>query len=124
MKRSEILLTPEYWITQIQIMLYNCAEKFMSKTHKNRTQLAQYLGVSKGYVSQILNGDYDHRLSKFVELSLAFGYIPQISFVPVEQMITEDQCFFETITSSNSLSTTFTTCTNDTQEYQHFEKAA
>ena len=54
------------------------------------TQLAQHLGVSKGYVSQILNGDYDHRLSKFMELSLAFGYVPRIEFIPIEQVLEED----------------------------------
>ena len=49
----------------------------------NRKQLAEYLGVSPSYVTQLLNGDFDHKLSKFVELSMAFGYIPQTDFVPL-----------------------------------------
>lgn len=44
-------------------------------------------GVSKGYVTQLLNGDYDHRMSKFFDLSLSFGVIPVIDFIPVEQYI-------------------------------------
>lgn len=63
----------------------------MSDTHRNRTQLAEYLGVSKGYASQILNGEYDHRLSKLVKLSLAFGYVPKVDFVPIDQVISEDE---------------------------------
>lgn len=117
MKRREVLLTPEYWITKIQVMLYDCADKFMSKTGKNRAQLAEHLGVSKGYVSQVLNGDYDHRLSKFVELSLAFGYVPQVRFVPIEQFIQKDTHSFKSDTS-----TQFTT--NIKAAYKKIETAA
>ena len=83
--------SPEYWITGIQVDLYNCAERFMEKHNMNRTQLAAHLGVSKGYVSQLLNGDYDHKLSKLVELSLAFGYVPDVTFMPVDRYITIEQ---------------------------------
>ncbi len=90
MNRQDVLKTPEYWISDIQLELYNCAEQFMLKTGKNRTQLAAYLGVTKGYVTQLLNGDYDHKLSKLVELSIAFGYIPQVRFTPIEMVLQWD----------------------------------
>ncbi len=90
MDRKEVLQSPEYWTAKTQIELYNQAKSFMEKSGRNQTQLAEYLGVSKGYVSQLLNGDYDHRLSKFFELALAFGVIPQVEFVPVEEYIKED----------------------------------
>lgn len=92
MDRKEVLKSPEYWTAKTQIALYGQAKSFMKETGRNKTQLAEYLGVSKGYVSQLLNGDYDHRLSKFFELSLAFGVIPQIDFVSVEKYINEDAC--------------------------------
>lgn len=88
--RKEILSTPEYWIAKTQIDLYNCAEDFMQANGMNRTDLAKHLGVSKGYVSQLLNGDYDHKLSKLVELSLAFGVVPKIDFRPLNEVINED----------------------------------
>ena len=91
MKRNEILSSPEYWITKIQVALYNCARNFMKKENKIKVQLAEHLGVTKSYVSQLFNGNYDHRISKFVELSLAFGYIPEIRFKPIEQAIREDK---------------------------------
>lgn len=92
MNREEVLKSPEYWTAKTQVELYNQVESFMKETGRNKTQLAEYLGVSKGYVSQLLNGDYDHRLSKFFELSLAFGVIPQINFIPVENYISGDAC--------------------------------
>lgn len=103
MDRNEILKTPEYWTAKAQIELYTQAQKFMKETGKNQTQLAEYLGVSKGYVSQLLNGDYDHRLSKFFELALAFGVIPQIDFIPIQEYINADTYSqqFNNITSSN-----------------------
>lgn len=94
MTREELLKSPEYWISKIQIDLYNCAEKFMSKNHKNRTQLAKHLGVTKGYVSQLLNGDYDHKVSKFVELSLAFGYVPEVCFTPINEYVKEETVYY------------------------------
>lgn len=89
--RKEILSSPEYWVAKTQIDLYNCGESFMRSHGLNRTQLSQHLGVSKGYVSQLLNGDYDHKLSKLVELSLAFGYVPKIEFLPIEEVIKNDE---------------------------------
>lgn len=62
----------------------------MDKNEMNQTQLADHLGVTKGYVSQILKGDFDHKLSKLVELSLACGYVPLTSFKDTEAYIRED----------------------------------
>lgn len=90
MERKEVLNSPEYWTAKTQVDLYSQAQKYMEKTGKNKSQLAEYLGVSKGYVSQLLNGDYDHRLSKFFELALAFGVVPQIDFIPIEDYVKED----------------------------------
>lgn len=47
-----------------------------------QTEFAERLGVSKGYVSQILNGDFDHKLSKLTELIVACDMIPRIELVP------------------------------------------
>lgn len=88
--REELLKQPEYWTAQTQIMLYDQAAKFMERNNMNRSQLAEYLGVSKGYVTQLLSGDYNHRMSKFFELALAIGLVPIVDFVPVENVIEND----------------------------------
>ena len=60
----------------------------MAETGRNKSQLAEYLGVSKGYVSQLLNGDYDHRMSKFFELALAFGMVrTEKRIVPIVSIV-------------------------------------
>lgn len=81
---DELLETPEYWTTRIQLDLYSHIQEYMRMNGLSRTQLAQKLGVTKGYITQVLNGDFDHRLSKLVELSLAVGLVPKMEFVPKE----------------------------------------
>lgn len=56
-----------------------------------KSQLAEHLGCTKGYVTQLLNGDFDHKLSKFVELSLAINKIPEITFSDVDEYIVSDR---------------------------------
>ena len=61
----------------------------MQNNHLSRSDLARELGVTKGYISQVLNGDFDHRLSKLVKLSLAVGMVPQISYIPLDKVFSD-----------------------------------
>jgi transcriptional regulator with XRE-family HTH domain len=90
MTREELLKNPAYWTAGLQMELYRQIEQFMSIHQMNKTQLAEYLGCTKGYVTQLLNGDFDHKLSKFVELSLAINKIPEITFTDVDEYILSD----------------------------------
>lgn len=90
MTRKDLISSPEYWTTNAQIDLFNCASKFMEEHGFNRKQLAEYLGVSKSYITQLLNGDFDHRLSKFTELAISFGYIPKIEFMEMSAYLDQD----------------------------------
>ena len=90
MRREELIKQPGYWTSKIQMSLYECALRFMENKGFNRTRLAEHLGTSKGYVTQLLNGDYDHRLSKLVELAISFGYVPMFNFVPIEEYIMQE----------------------------------
>ncbi len=91
MKRKDLLKNEGYWISKIQIDLYNQLESYMEKTGLNRSQLAKKLGVSKGYISQVLNGDFNHRISKLVELSLAIEKIPEVVFRDLNEVINQQE---------------------------------
>lgn len=86
---AQLARTNGYWLTHLQVRLFGTVEKFRTDRGWTRTQLAEHLGVSKGYVSQILNGDFDHRLSKLIQLSLAVGVVPDIQFTPVDEYVQE-----------------------------------
>ena len=64
--REELLSSKGYWLANLQIELFNQVDEYLVKNNMNRTQFADQIGVSKGYVSQILNGDFNHRISKMV----------------------------------------------------------
>ncbi|MBQ2784097.1 MAG: helix-turn-helix transcriptional regulator [Alistipes sp.] len=91
MERQDILREPEYWIAQIQMAMYKCALDFMNNSGKNRSQLAEHLGVSKGYVTQLLSGDYNYSLTKLVQTAMTMGYVPKVTFIPLEQEICRDE---------------------------------
>ncbi len=103
MTRTELLSSQGYWIAKIQLDLFNQIENYMTEHQLSRTQLAEKLGVTKGYVSQILNGDFDHKISKLVELSLTIGLVPAISYTSIEQVIKEDNQTAQTTKSGSVL---------------------
>lgn len=81
---KEKYASPEYWTQLIQILLYNKIQDYLDSHNMTKKEFAEKLGVSKGYVSQILNGDFDHKLSKLSELALACDLVPKIEFVPIK----------------------------------------
>lgn len=74
---EKILNQPAYWVEAINGTLYNAIVEYMKKNNLNRTQLAQFLGISKGRVSQILNdGRINFSIEKIVEIALKIGKFP------------------------------------------------
>lgn len=94
---KELLQTETFWTTKIQNELYQAVINYIEENKINRTQFAKKLGVTKGYLSQVLNGDFNHRLSKLVELSLAIGIAPIIHFEDLENYITKSEAGFKPI---------------------------
>lgn len=76
--REELLKSKEYWMVQFQVSLFQEVEHYLSQNKISKTEFAKQLGLSKGYISQILNGNFDHKISKLIELSLAIGKAPKL----------------------------------------------
>jgi transcriptional regulator with XRE-family HTH domain len=90
-KRDELLRTEEYWFETLQNDIYRMVAEYIQKEGMNQTQLAEQLGVSKGYISQIMNGNFNYTLKKMIELSLALKKAPAFEFKNLEQYILEDR---------------------------------
>ncbi len=97
MTREELVKSPAYWTAELQNELYRQIEDFMRVHHMNKSQLAEYLGCSKGYVTQLLNGDFDHKMSKFFELALAINKVPVFSFSDADEYIQSEQNNYSTM---------------------------
>ena len=89
-KRGELLKSPEYWFEQAQNELYRQVTEYMEKEGINQSQLAEKLGVTKGYISQILKGEFNYTLKKLIELSIAIGKIPTIEYRAIDQVVKDD----------------------------------
>lgn len=77
--REELLRSPEYWFEDAQNELYRQVIAYKERKGINQTQLAEELGVSKGYVSQILKGEFNYTLKTLIDISLAIGIVPKLS---------------------------------------------
>lgn len=103
--REELISSKEYWVTNIQLKLFAEVEAYMKAHRMNRTQFAEYLGCSKGYVTQLLSGDYDNKLSKLVELSLAIGKVPELEFVDADLFSAMDEKVYSGVSSLDAFQT-------------------
>ena len=90
-KREELLKTEEYWFETLQNDIYRMVAEYIQKEGITQTKLAEQLGVSKGYISQIMNGNFNYTLKKMIELSLALNKVPAFQFKDCEQYIQEDK---------------------------------
>jgi transcriptional regulator with XRE-family HTH domain len=88
--RADLLKSNEYWKVHLQNDLYGIIEEHMAKNNLTRTDLAENLDVTKGYVTQILNGEFDHRISKLIDLSLACNKVPLVYYVDIDEFIEND----------------------------------
>ncbi len=89
--REELLKTEEYWFETIQNDIYRMVSEYKDSKGINQTDLANELGVSRGYISQIMNGNFNYTLKKLIEISLAVNKVPVIDFMNINQFIAEDK---------------------------------
>ena len=87
MTRKEIISSPHYWLAHSQLALYDQVVRYMEREQINQTQLAERLGVTKSYVSQIINGNFNYTLQKLIEIGLVIGKVPVIEYRPIEEFM-------------------------------------
>lgn len=85
MSRTEnrFLKNKGYLLKKLQYEIFDQITAYMKANKLNQTILAERLNVSKGYVSQIMNADFDHKLSKLVDLAISIDKVPSITFEDV-----------------------------------------
>lgn len=90
-EKESILRDATYWEELIKTQLFQIVEQHLEDNQMTKKDFAHKIGVSKGYVSQVLNGDRDHRLSKIVEFALAVGKAPFLCLQDLNKVIEYDQ---------------------------------
>lgn len=83
---EKILSQASYWKEGVNNLLYNTVLDYMQVNSMNRTHLAEYLGISKGRVSQILNdGELNFSIEKLFSILIKLGKYPDFKVVDIEQ---------------------------------------
>jgi transcriptional regulator with XRE-family HTH domain len=85
--REDLLKSPTYWLTDVQIEVFNLLNTYMVENKLTQKQVAEKLNVSPSYVSQILNGNFNFTISKLIELALLVGKAPIIQFETIEDIL-------------------------------------
>lgn len=88
--REELVKTEEFWFETIQNDIFRMVDEYLKENDINRTEFAKRLGYSKGYVSQILNGEFNCSLKKLIDLTLAVEKVPYIDFKSIEDFVKAD----------------------------------
>jgi hypothetical protein len=90
MTREEFVKSQEYVFGKMQLGLLNMLNDYMVAKDIKPTNLAEELGVTKGYISQLLNVTYDHKLSKVANLALSCNKMPILKFVDLDEFVNND----------------------------------
>ena len=93
LKREVFVRKPEYWLETIQNEIFRQVTAYLKDNNMTQNQLADQLGVTKGYVSQIMKGEFNYTLKKLIELSLAVGKAPVINFIPLAEIIESEKVY-------------------------------
>ncbi len=88
--RKELLSSPEYWFEDAQNTLFRELVTHLEKEEISQSELATRLGVTKGYVSQILKGNFNYTLKKLIEISLAIGMVPRVTYTPIDKVLEKE----------------------------------
>lgn len=84
-----------YWTGKLQLDLFRLIKQHLEENGLSQNQFAAQIGVSKSYMSQVLNGNFDHKLSKLVGLALAIGKVPCIDYEDVDTLIRQARGEYE-----------------------------
>ena len=84
-----------YWTGILQLELFKLLNEYKKEKGLSQNGLAAELGFSKSYLSQVMNGNFDHRLSKLVELALAVGKVPEIRYRDIDTVVREAKGDYE-----------------------------
>lgn len=89
--RKKILNQPEYWIEKLNMDLYDALIEYKEANKISKGDLANYLGISAGRLSQILNdGDSNFNTSTLFSILLKIDKFPLVNFIGKDIFINEE----------------------------------
>ncbi len=85
--KKELIKSSAYWFEKTQNEFYRQFYNYMQEQNISQNEMAEMLNVTKGYISQILNGNFNPTLKKLIELSIAIQRVPDINYKTFEEIM-------------------------------------
>ncbi len=107
--REQLIRNETFWTETIQNKIYNDLASYIKNENISQKEIAKRLGVSKGRVSQILNGKYlNFRIDTLVKICLSIGKVPKFNFEDLENFLIKDEKshYFSTVYSQEYIELT------------------
>lgn len=76
-----------YWMETIQQSIHEALVGYMEQHGLNQTELAHRLGFTRGYVSQLMNGNFNLSQRKIVQLLLKLDMVPDLRIRSVDSYL-------------------------------------
>jgi transcriptional regulator with XRE-family HTH domain len=123
LSKKELLATPSYLLTKYQNEIYRQLVSYMDSNNLTQKEVAERLGVSGSYISQVLNGNFNFTLKKLIELGLMIGKVPYFEFVGIDEFwIKERDATIVSTTISVNVSLQVTTIPQESKKFTSVPK--
>lgn len=76
-----------YWMETIQQAIHEALLAYMEKHDLNQTELGKNLGFTRGYVSQLMNGNFNLSQKKIIQLLLKMDMVPDLRIRTVDSYL-------------------------------------
>lgn len=88
--RRDLLHDEGYWVADWQLKLFAEIKNYLEINQLKDYQFGEKIGVGKSYISQVLNGNFNHKISTLIKLALASGKAPILNFENLDEYINND----------------------------------
>lgn len=79
-----------YWMETIQQAIHEALLAYMEKHDLNQTELGKKLGFTRGYVSQLMNGNFNLSQKKIIQLLLKMDMVPDLRIRTVDEYLASE----------------------------------
>lgn len=76
MDRKDLIRSKEYWLSDIQIKLYNLVKNYIEKNKLTEKEAAKRLDLYDSQLESLLKGEYNGSLSSIINILLKTGFVP------------------------------------------------
>lgn len=83
--REELINSPEWHLAGIQQLLFEEVSQYLEINNITQKEFAEKSGFNESDIAKIIEGDYDPKISEFVELLLAIGKVPLLTLKNKEE---------------------------------------